>query len=139
MRGKSAMAYRTEIAEQYMDHSIVTELPHLYSTEVLRTAKYEIKQKNYIDKDPIRALHIMQFDNLKGIIHNIGIHPFLVHYWGNYQLDVYRTYAASEAACIFIDATGSIIKKIRKRIIQIPNIYSCIIVLSIMIETDFSL
>jgi len=81
---------------------------------VLRTAKHEITQKNYIDKDPVKALYIMQFDKLRGIIHNIGLHPFFVHYWGNYQLDVYRTYAVSEPACVFIDATGSIIKKIRK-------------------------
>lgn len=42
MRGKSAMAYRAEMAEQYMDHNNIIEPPHLYNSEVLRTAKHEI-------------------------------------------------------------------------------------------------
>lgn len=114
LHGKSAMAYRAEMAEQYMDHNDIIEPPHLYSAEVLRTAKHEILKKKYIHEDPIKALHIMKFNKLAGIIHNIGLDPFYVHYWGNYQLDVYRAYAASEPACVYTDATGSIVKKIRK-------------------------
>jgi len=96
-----------------MDHNDI-EPPHLYSAEVLRTAKHEILKKIYIHEDPIKALHIMQFDKLAGTIHNIGLDPFYVHYWGNYQLNVYRAYAVSEPACVYIDATGTIVKKIRK-------------------------
>lgn len=114
MRGKSAMAYRVEMAEQYMAHNDDVEPPHLYSAQVLRTAKHEILKKKYIHEDPIKALHIMKFNKLAGIIHNIGLDPFHIHYWGNYQLDVYRAYAASEPACVYIDATGSIVKKFRK-------------------------
>lgn len=56
----------------------------------------------------------MRFNKLAGIIHNIGLDPFYIHYWENYQLDVYRAYATSQSACVYIDATGSIVKKIRK-------------------------
>jgi len=78
LRGKSAMAYRVEMAEQYIDHNDI-DPPHLYSVEVLRTAKHEILKKIYFHEDPIKALHIMQFDKLAGTIHNIGLDPFYVH------------------------------------------------------------
>jgi len=81
---------------------------------VLRVAKYNIKEKSYFDKDPIKASEIMQLGPLKNIIHNIGLNPFFVHYWSNYQLDVYRTYLLDKIACIYIDATGNIVKKIKR-------------------------
>jgi len=71
----------------------------------------------------------MQFDKLAGTIHNIGLDPFYVHYWGNSQLNVYRAYAVSEPACVYIDATGTIVKKkFGNQIILIQSISFCIIV-----------
>lgn len=90
------------------------EPPHLFDANVLRVAKHNIKQKSYFHKDSIKALEIMQLGPLKNIIHNIGLNPFFIHYWSNYQLDVYRTYTSDETACIYIDATESIVKKIRR-------------------------
>lgn len=56
----------------------------------------------------------MKLDPYKNIIHDIGLDPFFVHYWSNYQLDMYRTYTLDETACVYIDATGSIIRKIKR-------------------------
>lgn len=109
----SAAKYRIEMAEDLMQQGD-KEPPHLYSANVLRVAKHEIMQKNYIDKDPLKALHLMQLGSLQNVIHNIGLNPFFVHYWSNHQLHVYRTYAADETSCVSIDATGSIIRKIKR-------------------------
>ena len=40
------------------------EPSHLY-TNVLRVAKYEINQKNYMDKNPLKALYLMQLGSLR--------------------------------------------------------------------------
>ena len=114
LQGKSVMKYRIEMANKLMDSQDKFEPPHLFDANVLRVAKHDIREKSYFDKNPIKALEIMQLGPLKNIIHNIGLNPFCVHYWAKYQLDVYRTYALDETACIYIDATGSIIKKIKR-------------------------
>lgn len=87
-------------------------------------------KKKYIHKDPIKALHtsIMRYNKLAGIIHNIGLDPFYIHYWGNFQLHVYQAYATSQPACVYIDATGSIVKKFGNQIILNQNIFFYIIV-----------
>lgn len=112
--GKTATMYRTELAENLIQEGDNVEPPHLYSANVLRVAKHEVIQKNYIDKDPLKALHLMQLGSLKNVIHNIGLNPFFIHYWSNHQLHVYRTYVTDETSCIYIDATGSIIRKIKR-------------------------
>jgi len=111
LREKSAMAYRVKM-EQYMAYNDI-EPPHLYSAEVLRTAKHEILKKKYIHEDPTKVLHIVQFDKLAGTLYNIELNPLYVHYYQLGKLDVYRAYAVSKPACVYIDATGTIIKKIR--------------------------
>lgn len=112
--GKNIMQYRVEMAEKLMQSGDNIEHPHLFSANVLSVVKQKIKEKNYFDKDPIKALGIMQLGSFKNIIHNVSLNPFFIHYWSNYQLDVYRTYTSDEIACIYIDATGSIIKKIKR-------------------------
>ncbi|KMQ85119.1 kda protein in nof-fb transposable element, partial [Lasius niger] len=53
-----------------MQEDDVVEPPHLYNANVLRVAKHEIMQKNYIDKDPLKALYLMQLaeEILRGIL-----------------------------------------------------------------------
>lgn len=113
LKKTTAMAYRTELAENLMSTSDTAEPPHLFTTNVLRVAKKKIIEEDYLDKDPLKAL-LMQLGSLRNIIHNIGLNPFFTHYWSNYQINVYRSYAMSEPACIYIDATRSIIKKIKR-------------------------
>jgi len=38
------------MSEKLMQEGDNKELPHLYNTNVLRMAKYEINQKNYMEK-----------------------------------------------------------------------------------------
>lgn len=89
------------------------EPPHLYSSSVLHVAKLEVAKADYLDPDACKALVILKSSTLNNVIHNIGLHPFFVHYWTSHQLHVYRKYAIENDACVFIDATGSIIKKLR--------------------------
>jgi len=112
-QGSSAAKYRIEMAEDLIEKND-REPPHLYSANVLRVAKHEITQKNYLDKDPIKALHLMKLGSLQNVIHSIGLNSFYIHYWTNHQLHVYRTYATDETSCVYIDATGSIIRKIKR-------------------------
>lgn len=114
LKTTTAMAYRTELADDLMNTSDTAEPPHLFSANVLRVAKNKVIKEDYLDKDPLKALLLMQLGSLRDIIHNIGLNPFFIHYWSNYQINVYRSYATSEPACIYIDATGSIIKKIKR-------------------------
>ena len=88
------------------------EPPHLYKPSALYNAKYEFVSKQYLYKDPIRALEIMQLNTMANVIHNIGLNPFKDHYWTNHQVHVYRAYARKEPACVYINATGGIIKPI---------------------------
>jgi len=64
------------------------------------------------DNDPIKALCIMKYSAYCNCIHNIGIDPFFVHYWTNHQLQMYKKYCSTNISSIYIDATGSIVKKL---------------------------
>jgi len=88
------------------------EPPHLYKASVLHVAKNEFIKSQHFDEDPIKALCIMKYSAYLNCIHNIGIDPFFVHYWTNHQLQIYRKYCSTNISSIYIDATGSIVKKI---------------------------
>lgn len=105
--------YRAEKANMLMAVGN-PEPPHLYSSAVLRTAKAETIKANYIHTDPLKALAILKSTSMNNVIHNIGLDPIFVHYWTNHQLNVYRKYSIESDACIFVDATGSIVKKLCK-------------------------
>lgn len=87
LQGASVMKYRAEMVENLMQSNDNIEPPHLFSANVLRVAKYDVTQANYFDKDPIKALQIMQLGPLQNIIHNIGLNPFFVHYCSNYYIN----------------------------------------------------
>ncbi|XP_011685199.1 PREDICTED: uncharacterized protein LOC105448375 [Wasmannia auropunctata] len=88
--------------------------PHLYSNAVLHTAKSETAMTDYVNPDVFKALVILKFSSLQNIIHNIGLDPFFIHYWSNHQLNVYKKYTVENNACLFVDATGSIVQKLYK-------------------------
>lgn len=90
------------------------EPPHLYKSSILHVVKNESKQSQYFNSDPIKALCIMKYSVYANCIHNIGIDPFFIHYWTNHQLQVYRKYCLSDISTIYIDATGSIVKKLMR-------------------------
>lgn len=88
--------------------------PHLYDSSVLHVAKNEYIKSKLLDKDPVNAICIMKRSVYLNCIHNIGIDPFFVHYWTDHQLQVYRKYCSTNTSAIYIDATGSIVKKLMK-------------------------
>lgn len=105
--------YRSEVADKIMRFGD-PEPPHLYTADVLRTAKKEYLASKYKHKDPLIAVSIMRATNLRAEIHNYGVDPFFVHYWTNTQMHVYQKYAKSRPSCVCIDATGSIVRKIKR-------------------------
>lgn len=113
LQNKSAYVYRAEKAHMLMKEGD-PELPHLFSSAVLRAAKSEAIKTDYVDSDVFKALVILKFSSLQNVIHNIGLDPFFIHYWSNHQLSVYKRYAIENNACVFADATGSIVKKLNK-------------------------
>lgn len=90
------------------------EPPHLYKASVLHVAKEQYLKSQFLDKDPITALRIMKQTLYPNCIHNIGVEPFFCHYWTNHQLQIYRKYCSTNISSLYIDATGSIVKKLIK-------------------------
>lgn len=74
---KSCYVYRAEEADNQMKVGD-SEPPTLFKTSVLRMAKSELATSQYIDQDPVVALHKMQLFSMKDIIHSIGLSPFFV-------------------------------------------------------------
>ena len=87
------------------------EPPHLPKPCVLRKAKEQLINKNLeiTSTDPVNSILQMKYKYHPGSIHSIGLDPFFVHYWTVEQTAVYIQYYRR----IFIDATGSLVKKLR--------------------------
>lgn len=127
LQNKSVHVYRAEQAHMLMAEGDAEPL-HLYSFAVLHAAKSEATMADYIDSDVFKALIILKSSSLQNIIHNIGLDPVFVHYWSNHQLNIYKKYAND--ACVSIDATGSIIKRLSKADGSISKhvfLYHCVI------------
>lgn len=110
---KTVEVYRAEKANELMISGDPVP-PHLYETSVLHVAKNEHIKSQFLDKDPVNAICIMKRSVYLNCIHNIGIDPFFVHYWTNHQIQIYRKYCSTNTSAIYIDATGSIVKKLTK-------------------------
>lgn len=93
--------------------------PHVYSTEVLRKAKQNYRDKSLgIEmKDPIKSLielkYLMPY---AGSIHLISADPFIIHYWSPEQQLVFNEACKSKVnnCRLCIDATGQLVKKITR-------------------------
>lgn len=59
LKKTTAMAYRIQMAEDLMNESDTVEPSHLFSANVLRTAKNKIAEEDYLDKDPLKSLLLM--------------------------------------------------------------------------------
>lgn len=126
---KSALCYRTEKANELQSEGDA-EPPNLYSLRVLNSAKQEFHLAQFPDRNPILSLEIMKSFSLKNTIHAIGLDPFFVHYATNHQHHMYKEYTKKHAACITIDATGGIIRSMRKqdeKLSQHIFLYECVI------------
>lgn len=54
-------------------------------------------------------------DDYKNVIHDMGSHPFFIHYHSGEQIHMYRKYCSCNSSPqLIIDATGSIVKNFYK-------------------------
>lgn len=62
----------------------------------------------------MRALDKLSRGDLKDVIHKLSVKPFSVDYWLHHQLDIWREYWKKLGAYMSVDATGSILKRIKR-------------------------
>lgn len=94
-----------------------SDLPSLI---VLRKAKHERGNKELPDKDPILSLQTLKHSvPHSGSIRDIGLDKFFCHYWTPSQIQVYTTMSKMPGASMCFDATGTVVKKLKR-----PNSYS---------------
>ncbi|CAH1116558.1 unnamed protein product [Phaedon cochleariae] len=110
---KSAHIYRAQRANKEMCPGDA-EPPNLYSSPVLRKAKSEYISSQYLDKDPVKSIFLSKQTTGANIIQNIGLDPFYVHYWTSHQTSIYKKYCSKFTSCLYIDATGGVVRKIKK-------------------------
>lgn len=97
--------------------------PNLYKTSVLRKAKQESKDEEIGKKYKCPVQSLVEFKNnskYSGSIHTIGIDPFLVHYWTQHQIIIYKE-ACKNYCKLSIDATGSLVKKLKRSSLKLPS------------------
>ena len=120
LKSKSAEKWRRDFISKNMKFGD-DEPYNLYSGEVLRKAKQEegLKQAMCIaniklSRDVIQnVLALKEDSNLVDFIRLFSIDPFIIHYWSNEQILLYKQYVRSlgNSMAVSIDATGSLIKK----------------------------
>lgn len=88
----------------------------MYITTVLRQAKneYKAKQLGIKETDPIQSLDILKQSSQNGSIHTISLNEFFVHYCSPFQLAVYKAAHKNGHCKLAIDATGSLVYKIKR-------------------------
>ena len=122
--------YRITRANEIMNEGD-PEPPHLYRKSVLRVAKHEAAMSKHIDKNPVKALELMQLSpSYKKIFHFFALNPLIIHYWLNYQIHIYNNYWKENDACLSIDATGGIARKIIRSNREKSNaifFYECVV------------
>lgn len=110
---KSALYIRKKFARKNMEYN--EKEPSLLPTaNALRCMKYKENKAKQIDEDPIRALCLLKGEPFyKGIIRDICIDRFAIHYWSNEEIQNYRMLGRlNKTPTLCIDATGSVVKKI---------------------------
>jgi len=111
--------------------------PNLYKTSVLRKAKQESKDKEIGKKYKCSVQSLVEFKNnskYSGSIHTIGIDPFLVHYWTQHQIIIYKE-ACKNYCKLSIDATGSLVKKLKRSSLKLLS--SHIFLYEAVVSTSF--
>ncbi len=67
------------------------------------------------DKDPITSLHLLKYSvPHNGSNHDIGLDSFFCHYWDPSQMQVYQMKSKCSGSIVSFDATGSIVKRLRR-------------------------
>lgn len=119
LRATSAYGWRREKANEIMTFGDV-EPAHLYSESVLRKAKQlDNDEKLGLEKisDPIISILQLKYKSeFSSSIREIGLDKFFVIYFSPEQLFLYQQFNrhADKTDMLSIDATGSLIKNIKK-------------------------
>lgn len=117
----AASTYRRRQANASMKMGDV-DPPHLPSNNVLRMAKYESGRKNRIHDDPITSIYISKYKYpYNAYIKDIGVDAFFVHYWCSVQIHLYNEYAKSPGSKVCIDATGGVVRKLKRPDTQLSH------------------
>ncbi|KAG5860832.1 hypothetical protein JTB14_019385 [Gonioctena quinquepunctata] len=115
---QSVEAYRAQVAAQNMQEGDSYEPPHLYKGDVLRTARYQSKQKKYRDRNPLSALSkFKRCPEGRNVVRDIGSDPVIVHFWSPHQIRIFNNMNKIENARLCIDATG----KLAKYVLHVNN------------------
>ena len=108
--------WRREKARKLMKFG-QSEPPTLPSLSVCRKIRSEAKSKEYgipQIKNVFLALQKMKYSSeYAGSIHTISFDKFFVHYWSKQQNFIYKMNAKTSYNKVHLDATGSLVKKIK--------------------------
>lgn len=88
----------------------------IYTLQTLRKAKQESKDKRLgiTSWCPIQSLiEFKHNSSYSGSIHSIGVDPFFVYYWMNYQISIYKDISKNYTK-LSVDASGGFMKKIKR-------------------------
>ena len=91
------------------------EPSHLPNLATLRKAKQEKKSKELGNQDPILSLQVIKHSvPHSGSIHDIGLDNFFCHYWTPSQMHVYKAMSKIPGSTVSFDATGTVVKKLKR-------------------------
>lgn len=111
LKYESVESYRIKQADKMMIEGDSHEPPHLYTSKVMRNAKYEARMQEYRDPNPITAIcKFKRTQEGREVIRDISLDPVVVYFWSNHQIRVYNRARTSPNACLCIDATGNVSK-----------------------------
>lgn len=131
---ESASSIRRKKANELMELGD-KEPAILPTSNALRVVKCRRKKERYPCDDVVESLHLLKYSEpLSAVIKLLCLDPFIVHYWTPSQVSVYNNYAHREKIpTVCIDATGGIVKKIRR---PYNNISSEIFLYSIVVPDE---
>jgi len=106
---------------------------NVYNNNTLRKCKQQKKDEilHITNKCPIMSLIELKYSVYSDSIHLIGADPLIVHYWTPYQLVVFKQLRKSYVR-LAIDATGNVVKKIKRTKVNITatSHYNAVTILS---------
>ncbi|KAF0702547.1 Uncharacterized protein FWK35_00035747 [Aphis craccivora] len=100
-----------------------TSPANLYNNDILRKSKQQYNEKTLgiTIKIPVDSLvELKRNSTFAGSLHNIGIDPFLAHYWTGHQLLIYKD-ICKQYAKLSIYATVGLVKKIIRSSLSLPS------------------
>lgn len=122
MEGVSTELFRSQLTDKLMDDDTSDEPPNLYTAKVLRKARFQARKAQFRHPDTIEGLKILK-KSFDGQIREITDMPRKVHYWSDKQIKLNNELSKKEHLQISIDATGSIVHKIKRGDDQSPHIF----------------